>query len=190
MPGVKGITDAPPNSAQWERARDAVEDFGAEFHALMSRGTDIEAIDLSSRGELPYPALIDRMDRAIAALWRGSDLATLSRQNGAGASMQADETAILEEDDAAMISETLNVQVGKFVLKYLFGDGEIKARIRLIPHIGKNVKDELALYRDLHNLGIPLALNDIRERFNLTTPTDSDTIIAKTTATRGENGQR
>jgi phage gp29-like protein len=87
MPGVQGITDAPPNSTQWDRARDAVQNFGAEFHALMSRGTDIEALDLSSRGELPYPALIDRMDRAIAALWRGSDLTTLSRQSGAGASL-------------------------------------------------------------------------------------------------------
>ncbi len=87
MPGVKGVTDAPPNSQQWECAREAVEDFGAEFHALMSRGTDIEAIDLSASGQLPYPALIDRMDRAIAALWRGSDLATLSRSNGTGASL-------------------------------------------------------------------------------------------------------
>jgi phage gp29-like protein len=179
MPGVKGITDAPPNSTQWDRARDAVENFGAEFHALMSRGTDIEAIDLSSRGELPYPALIDRMDRAIAALWRGSDLATLSRQSGAGASLQADETAVLEEDDAAMISETLNAQVDKFVLEYLFTGEDVKAYVRLIPNVKKSVRDEIALYRDLYDLGVPLALDDIRERFGLTTPADSDVLLSK-----------
>jgi phage gp29-like protein len=182
MPGVKGTTDAPPNSTQWEHAREAVEDFGAEFHALMSRGTDIEAIDLSSRGELPYPALVDRMDRAIAALWRGSDLATLSRQSGSGASLQADEAAILEEDDAAMISETLNAQVDKFVLKYLFDGEEVRAYVRLIPSTRKNIKDELALYKELYDLGVPLALNDIRERFGLTTPIDTDVLLTKTSA--------
>ncbi len=181
MPGVKGVTDAPPNSAQWECAREAVEDFGAEFHALMSRGTDIEAIDLSTKGQLPYPALIDRMDRAIAALWRGSDLATLSRANGTGASIQADETAILEADDAAMISETLNVQVDRFVIKHLFGDVTVKAYIRLIPSIRKNIKDEIALYRDLYELGVPLALSDIRERFNLPMPVENDTFLQKNT---------
>jgi phage gp29-like protein len=179
MPGVKGVTDAPPNSTQWERARDAVEDFGAEFHALMSRGTDIEAIDLSSRGELPYPALIDRMDRAISALWRGSDLTTLSRQNGTGASLQADETTILEEDDAAMISETLNAQVDRFVIGYLFGNEDVRAYIHMIPSIRKNIRDEIALYKDLYNLGVPLALDDIRERFSLSTPTDSDVLLTK-----------
>lgn len=179
MPGVKGVTDAPPNSAQWESAREAVEDFGAEFHALMSRGTDIEAIDLSAKGQLPYPALIDRMDRAIAALWRGSDLATLSRENGAGASVQADETAILEADDAAMISETLNAQVDRFVIGHLFGEAPIKAYVRLIPSIRKNVKDEIALYRDLYELGVPLALSDIRERFNLPMPLANDTFFQK-----------
>ncbi len=179
MPGVKGVTDAPPNSQQWECAREAVEDFGAEFHALMSRGTDIEAIDLSASGQLPYPALIDRMDRAIAALWRGSDLATLSRSNGTGASLQADETSILEADDAAMISETLNAQVDKFVLKHLFGDEPIKAYIRLIPSIRKNIKDEISLYRDLYDIGVPLALSDIRERFNLPMPTEEDILLSK-----------
>lgn len=181
MPGVKGVTDAPPNSTQWECAREAVEDFGAEFHALMSRGTDIEAIDLSAKGELPYPALIDRMDRAIAALWRGSDLATLSRANGTGASVQSDETAILEADDAAMISETLNTQVDRFVINHLFGDVQVKAYIRLIPNIRKNIKEEIALYRDLYALGVPLALSDIRERFNLPMPMENDTILQKFT---------
>ncbi|MDR1255773.1 MAG: DUF935 domain-containing protein [Puniceicoccales bacterium] len=179
MPGVKGVTDAPPNSAQWERARDAVEDFGAEFHALMSRGTDIEAIDLSSRGELPYPALVSRMDRAIVALWRGSDLATLSRQSGTGASLQSNESAILEEDDAVMISETLNEQVDKFVLRYLFDNEGIRAYIRLIPDPKKNIREELELYKELYNLGVPLALDDVRERFGLTTPADNDVLLTK-----------
>ncbi len=64
MPGVKGVTHARPGSEEWEIAREAVQNFGAEFHALMTAGTDIQAIDISGRGELPYPKLVERMDRA------------------------------------------------------------------------------------------------------------------------------
>jgi phage gp29-like protein len=177
MPGVKGITDAIPGSAQWEAARDAVEDFGAEFSALMSQGTNIEAIDLSTKGNLPYPGLIDRMDRAIAALWRGSDLATLSRASGLGASLQADETTILLEDDANMISETLNEQVDRLVLRYLFGGVQQKAYIRLIVPTSVNAKDEIAVYRTLHEMGVPLAIEDIREKFGLPTPSPDEAIL-------------
>ena len=88
MPGVKGVTDARPGSQQWDCALDAVRSFGAEFSALMSRGTDIQAIDLSARGHLPYPQIIDRMDRAMVALWRGSDLTTLAKSQATGVSIQ------------------------------------------------------------------------------------------------------
>ncbi|MDR3143892.1 MAG: DUF935 domain-containing protein [Puniceicoccales bacterium] len=177
MPGVKGVTDAVPGTEQWEAARDAVEDFGAEFNALMSAGTEISAIDISSKGELPYPKLIDRMDRAISALWRGSDLATLSRENSAGASLQGDEMSLLEEDDAGVISETLNAQVDKFVIKYLFGDVQQKAYFKLIPDVRRNISEELNLYRELHRMGVPISVSDMRERFNLTTPNDGELML-------------
>ncbi|MFR6032539.1 MAG: hypothetical protein ACLUKN_04790 [Bacilli bacterium] len=70
MPGIKAKTDAYPDSPQWEAACEAVRDFGAEFHAVLSEGTDIDAIDVSTRGELPYPSLVERVDRMLCALWR------------------------------------------------------------------------------------------------------------------------
>ncbi|MDR2201120.1 MAG: DUF935 domain-containing protein [Puniceicoccales bacterium] len=179
MPGVKGVTDAIPGSVQWEAARDAVEDFGAEFSALMSQGTNIEAIDLSLKGNLPYAGLVDRMDRAISVLWRGSDLSTLSRSSGTGASLQGDETTILLEDDANMISETLNEQVDRCVIRYLFGNVTPKAYIRLITARSANGKDEISIYRTLYEMGIPLAIEDIREKFGLPTPGSEENVLVK-----------
>jgi phage gp29-like protein len=179
MPGVKGVTDAIPGTLQWEAARDAVEEFGAEFSALMSQGTTIEAIDLSTRGNLPYAELVDRMDRAISALWRGSDLSTFSRASGVGASLQADETTILLEEDAKMISETLNGQVDRHVIRYFFGDVPQKAYIRLITPTSTNRKDEIEIYRKIYEMGITLAIEDIREKFGLPTPNDSENILLK-----------
>jgi hypothetical protein len=128
------------------------------------------------------------MDRAISALWRGSDLATLSRESGAGASLQADETAILEEDDAGMISEALNTQVDRFVIKYLFGDVPVKAYIKFIPNVKRNVADELNLYRELYKMGVPISVNDIRERFNLATPNEDEQMLVSMAQSEG-NGE-
>jgi phage gp29-like protein len=178
MPGVKGVTDALPGTPQWEMAKRAVEAFGAEFNALMSTGSDLQAIDLSARGELPYPALVDRMDRAMAALWCGSDLSTFSRANGVGASMQADERSLLESDDAAMVSETLNVQVDRHVLGHLFGGSPVRAYVRLRPSQHRNVLQEIEVYERLARLGLEIPKKDLRERFGVGLTGENDECVA------------
>jgi len=170
MPGVRGVTDAAPGTPEWDAAREAVRDFGAEFQALMSRGTEIEPVDLSGKGELPYPLLVERMDRAMAALWRGADLSTLSRGAGLGASLQADEMALLEQDDAAMISETLNAQVDAVVVRELFGEERPRARFTLKPDEDAARLTHLELLQRLANLGAPVAVAGLHERLGLPTP--------------------
>ena len=76
-----------------------------------------------------------------------------------------------------MISETLNSQVDKYVLRYLFGQVPVKAYIKFIPNVRHNVTEELALYRELYSMGVPLSINDIRERFNLATPSNDETLL-------------
>ena len=166
MPGLKATTPAQPGSKEWDLAQRAIEDFGTEFNALMSDGCNIEAIDLTSRSELPYPKIIERMDRAICALWRGSDLSTLSA-NTTGASLQKDETQIIQEDDAARISETLNTQVDRFVLNHLFGVSQGKAYIKLLPKDHSDKIKELEIIERLTNLGIDVPKSYLHEKFNI-----------------------
>ena len=173
MPGVKGITDARPGTPQWNAAREAVLNFGAEFHALMTRGTDIQAIDLTSRGELPYPLLVERMDRAMISLWRGSDLSTLSR-DASGASLQFQESQLILQDDAQLISETLNAQVDRVVLKHLFNVDHGKAYIKIHAHDAQNINQELEYYQKLKALGVPIPLNHIQERFGIPQPKNNE----------------
>jgi phage gp29-like protein len=177
MPGVKGITDASPGSEAWNGAREAVQNFGAEFCALMSRGTDIQTIDLTTKGDLPYPMLIERMDRAIIALWRGSDLTTFSKAHGHGASLQDEEAILLEQDDAALISETLNTKVDRVVLNYLFNTERGKAYIRLQPTDRKNRTEELQLYKQLWQMGVPISLETLAEKLAIMLPRPTDTVL-------------
>lgn len=175
MPGVKGVTEAQPGTPQWDIARHAVQDFGAEFNALMTRGTDIQPIDLSTRGELPYPALVERMDRALIALWRGSDLSTLAKNQATGVSLQSNETNLLQQDDALLVSETLNAQVDRFVFKHLFNVERGKAYIRIQSN--DMAHQDLELYRKLHELGVPLPLSHIQERFGIPHPQPNESTL-------------
>ncbi len=183
MPGVRGVTDAAPGTPEWDSAREAVRDFGAEFNALMSRGTEIDPIDLATRGELPYPALVERMDRALAALWRGADLATLSKGSSVGASLQASETDLLEQDDATLISETLNAQVDAVVIRELFGHESPRARFRLLPRQDAARHAYLDLVERLVKLGVPVTLAGLHERLGLPRPAPGEPTLPKLPAT-------
>jgi hypothetical protein len=110
------------------------------------------------------------MDRAMAALWRGADLSTLSRGQGLGASLQADEMALLQEDDAAMVSETLNAQVDAVVVRELFGRERPRAGFRLKADDDAARLAHVELLERLAKLGAPVAVAGLHERLGLPAP--------------------
>ena len=165
-PGVRGVTDARPGSPEWNAARDAVLHFGAEFQALMSRGTEIEAIDLGVKGTLPYPELVERMDRAIVVLWRGADLSTLSRDGGVGVSLQIEEPDLIAEADAQTLSEVLNTQVNRFLIDHLF-QAEPRAYLQVRAGKQRNLARDLQVYRTAWEMGLPISEAEFRAHFGL-----------------------
>ncbi|MGB0993964.1 MAG: phage portal protein family protein, partial [Akkermansiaceae bacterium] len=91
MPAFLGKSDAAQDSKEWADMVDAVMQLAAEFAGVISKRNEVEVLNLSG-GAIPYPALVERMDRAMAILWRGADLSTLSRGGAVGSSVQSDET--------------------------------------------------------------------------------------------------
>lgn len=169
MPGVKGTTDALPGTPEWESAKRAVEEFGAEFSALLTRGASLEAIDLSTKGTLPYPALVERMDQAIVALWRGSDLTTISAK-GSGASLQKNEAALIEEHDASFISDTLNTQLISPFVRFAFGPAQ-KPLVRFNIQPPAQLDREIAIFTLLKELGLQVPTDTLYQRLGLEQPT-------------------
>jgi phage gp29-like protein len=147
-PGVLGQTNAAKGSEAGEALKAAVASFGQNWSGVVygADGSIKEPISLiTARGEgtLPFPALVERMDRAMISLWRGSDLSTLSADNK-GASVQQDESDILLEDDAAMISETLQVYIDRWVIWQKFGVSPL-AYSRIVVPESKNVTLDLQI---------------------------------------------
>lgn len=170
IPGLHGQTDAKKGSPEWNEFRDALANFGVDWAMVTSVNGKVTPIDLKASGQLPHPPLVDRMDRAIARIWRGGDLGTMSKDGSAvGSNPQEDETAIFEAADAALISETLWHGVDRYVIRYRFGE-EPKAYFKLQPRKRLNVAQELLVDQALIAWGVPISWRDLRQRYNRSEP--------------------
>lgn len=156
MPGIKGLTDAQRGTPEFEAMVDAVEQYASEYAVVMSNGESIESIDTKGQGDLPYPAMVERSDRALARLLRGNDLGTMSKDGDAvGSNPQEKETETLEEDDAEMLTEALQQYVDRWVIEYTFGRGVApKAYIQVNSRNDQDVKLDLEIDKFLLPLGL------------------------------------
>jgi phage gp29-like protein len=121
LPGVVASTSAQPGTPEWDANVQAVAGLANDWAAVFHESSQVHLLEARGAGQLPFAPLVERMDRAIIALWRGSDLGTLSGQDQNGASLQREESEILQNDFAALISETLNKQLTRWVLEWHFG---------------------------------------------------------------------
>jgi len=182
MPGVLGRTSAAQGSTEGLAMAAAVESFGNEWVGVIYGDDGSGKIELvqanGSAGAMPMPALIDRIDRKLATLYRGSDLSSMSSANGdtTGASVQGEETDIFDRADARMITETLN-QVDRMVLAYAFGDATPLAYVSLQLPESKDRTFELAAIEKLHALGMEIGVESTRETFGIPAPKPGEAVL-------------
>lgn len=190
FPGVLGETDAPLNSPEWKAMEAAVRAFANDFSAVVSKGSGIQLVETKGSGDLPFEPLIERMDKALAIMWRGGDLGTASGQgaDNTGASLQGEETDLLEQDDAAWLSEVLQTSVIRQVIEYHFGMGvRPLAYVQIRTRDRKDTRMDLDVFRELAGLGVPLAVDDVLERFGLSRPRpDQELLSAKAETLKAE----
>lgn len=184
FPGVLGKTTAAPNSPEWRAMEDAVRAFANDFAAVCNQAEAIELIKADGAANLPFPALIERMDRALSILWRGGDLSTAAGSGSGdhtGASLQGEETDLIEQDDAAWLSEVLQTSVIRQVIAYHFGRGTRPlAYVQIRTRDRKNTKLDLEMFKTLKEIGVPLGVDMVLERFGLSRPSEEDEVIGAT----------
>jgi hypothetical protein len=177
-PGVQGLTTAERDSADWQNMVEAIGQLLAGEGIVTGANEEVRVLDLAKGGNAPFAALVDRLDRMIAALWRGADLSTLSREHGYGASLQEKEACLLEEDDAVMISETLHRFVDEWVIRYVFGPGvKPLAAIRVLV-AGRECTDyDLRIDEFLSGHGAPLSVRDALQRYGRPLPKPGESLL-------------
>jgi phage gp29-like protein len=180
FPGVLGKTSAAKGTPEWEAMQDAVRAFANDFAAVCNASEALELIEAKGTGTLPFAPLIERMDQALAILWRGGDLGTASGKgaDSTGASLQGDESDLLEQDDAAWLSEILQTSIIRQVVEYHFGPGTRPlAYVQLRTRDRKDTRLDLTLFETLKRIGLPLAIDPLYERFGLTAPRPDQALL-------------
>jgi phage gp29-like protein len=180
MPGIEGVTDAAYGSEAWNRMVTAVASAAREFAWVRSRSDEIKTIEFAASGELPYPALVERMDRALASLWRGADLSTISAGGGTGqgASLQGGEAELIEQDDAQWLSETLNMKVDRLVLDNLYGpETPALAYVKILSGNKQDVARDLQIDAAALASGHPVSKKQFAERYNRPLPDAADELL-------------
>lgn len=176
-------TKATVNSKEWKDAVNVVSNYANENGVVISSEEVFELLQANGQGS-PMPQLVERMDRAIALLWRGSDLSTLSSQNGAGASLQADETNIFEDADARKIEEALEQYVSKFVIEQKFGIGVKPLAYITLQRVNRTDKRlALEIFERAASLGCPASKNDVYEALEIRKPENNEDVIAPVATT-------
>jgi phage gp29-like protein len=177
-PGVVGKTDAAINSPEWNLLEDAVKNFSNDWGAVTNLTNGIELIESKGTGDQPFQPLVDMMNEEMTRLWRGSDLGTSSKSDSVGASLQGDESEILEVDDAAMLSETLTLKVSRFALNWKFGpDAPQLAYIKIKASEKQDTQLDLLIYQFLLTAGFPISQSNASERFGVPIPKDGEDLL-------------
>ena len=177
MPGIVGRTQAALHSKEWDSFVEAIQAFSQDWAAVFGTGSTVELVQPKGTAEAPFAPLVEKMDRAITTLWRGGDLGTMSSRHATGASLQADETQILEADDAELISETLATQVSRKVLEYHFGDAPVLAYLKIRTAGIKDTAQSLQIDQFLLQSGVPISVKDALERYERPMPAPDEKLL-------------
>jgi phage gp29-like protein len=188
VPGVMGRTSAKKDSPEGIAMRDSVLAYASEWVGLVY-GDDgqikdpISVIQTPGSASLPPMQIAEYFDRMIATLVRGGDLSTISRDNGNGSNPQQDETDTLLEDDCAMVSETLQTQLDRLVIRMVHGDETPAAYVVINPPSNQDLTTDLSIDEGLARLGVKQDPADLAERYGREvaeeSPSDQSAVISE-----------
>lgn len=173
-----GKTTATKDSPQWNAMKEAVRGIASDGGAVINQNELLELLEVkNTASSLPFPPLVEYMDRVIAILARGGDLSTISKADSVGASVQDSESDLLTEDDCQFATENLNAQVDPFVTDYLFGEAPL-AYIKINPPKKQNVDQEIKINEHLVKNGAKLSLKNEAERFSRELAEDDELVLS------------
>jgi phage gp29-like protein len=188
VPGVLGRTSSGKDTPEGQAMRAAVESFGHDWTGVIygDDGTHDKPIEIiqaaGNPSGMPMPAVVERVDRKFAALYRGADLSTMSAGGGegTGASLQGDEKKILLADDAETINETL-ADISRIVLEWHYGRGvRILAKVQLMVPSDEDEKFYLESVKVVKEMGVRISKDAVLERLGIQEADDGEIALGET----------
>lgn len=196
IPFLHAKTNADYNSTEWTGLLTAIQNFSSDGGLVTKTQTEIVALTPGAAGTMPHEPFCDRMDRAIARIWRGGDLSSMSKgggasgQGGVGSLPQMENESALAKTDAEQLSETCQFYLDRWVIRYRFGDDVApKAKFVLQPPQQMDTDREIKVDQFLLSAGVPLAVSDLIERYGRNLPDEGDALAHAPAARTFGGGQ-
>ena len=184
MPLILGNTGAKENSPAWNALLSAIAAIAPKTGILTDLNSKMQAVQIGgSSGQATYKDLVETVDRAISALYRGGDLATMSstQGEGTGSDAQDGESELMDGDGCAMVSETLHNQIDRFVIRFTCGDFEPLAGIVINPPAETtDIDREIKIDNHLAALGVKLSKADALQRYGRAEATSEEDALHPT----------
>ncbi len=171
IPGLHGKVNGKKGSDEWNAMVAALRGFSIDWALVTNMDAEINSIDRGgSQGTSPFAELVERQDKAIATIWRGGDVASISAEDAIGAESQDEEKELLEKDDAEILESTLNTQVLPWVIWYTRGTRDVQCEFRINVPGRRNVDASIKIDTFLLDAGVPMAKADLAERYGRPLP--------------------
>ncbi len=183
-PGLVVHTTAGKDSPEGRGAANLARSLAGNYRGVQY-GAEENKIELvwpqggSNSANLPMTAIMDDCKRALATLYLGEDLSTLSRVGQAiGASVQGEDRARRERGDCARIQETLNAAIDPVVLRWFFGDdAPVLARLVIDVPVYEDRALLGNLVQQMVNLGMRVPVTEVARRLNVPVAEAGDTVF-------------
>lgn len=170
IPAVHGMTDAKFGSTEWDTFVSSLRSFANDLTIATSKGSEIKILEnTAANGEQVFGWIIESMKRAMVTIALGSDLKTMSRENGTGASLQGDDGDLMTAAGCRFVTANFNRQFDRRIIEDQFGPGtKPLAFFQLIPPQNDDAELEMKIDEHVTKHGVKLAIADVAERFSRT----------------------
>ncbi len=179
---VVGQTPESKDSPQGQAMQQMVSEFNGDQGIVLynSQPNDKPPISLlGPNGTVSvdlFERFLDRQDRKMTVMFRGSDLRNMSREKDVtGVSAQSDETESMELAHCASIASACRAFIDRTVIRYCFGEGVEPLAYFGLPDMDKEDAQQLRESAGfLADRGVLVEADTIAERLGVTLTEDPD----------------
>jgi phage gp29-like protein len=173
MPLRLGKYDPVSTPSDREALIQAVRNLGTDAAGIISKNTEIEFVEATNRlsgNSSPFQALADFCNREMSKAILGQTLTT-DTSGGTGTYAAARVHAQVRSDlvvaDAQSLAQTLREQLLRPLVGFNFGWDKPVPWFRFRFEENQDLKTLSEVYRNLANMGVPLSLEHVAERFGI-----------------------
>jgi phage gp29-like protein len=173
MPLRLGKYDPASTPADRESLIQAIRNLGTDAAGIISKNTEIEFVEATSRmsgSGNPYQVMADFCNREMSKAILGQTLTT-DTSGGTGtyaaAQVHAQVRGDLVEADAQALGQTLREQLLRPLVVFNFGWDKPLPWFRFRSEKKEDLKTLSEVYRNLVDMGMPLSLEHMAERFGV-----------------------